>query len=182
MDLLQRFARGDIDAFETLVRQIQGNIYAWIIRIVRDPGIAEDLTVETLWRMYRSRYTFRSNGNFKGWARRIATNLAVDHLRRKKPEDPLLTEPVAAPEPDHLVARETREKIVRAFRQLPPKLQVAATLALIEEQPYDEIADALGTSVSTVKVRVFRAVRFLRKRLSRVVAKPRNKGVKDDQA
>jgi len=43
MDLLRRFALGEIDAFETLVRQFQGDIYAWIVRIVRDPGIAEDL-------------------------------------------------------------------------------------------------------------------------------------------
>ena len=50
MDLFQRFALGEIDAFETLVRQSQGDSYAWIVRIVRDPGIAEDLTVETLWR------------------------------------------------------------------------------------------------------------------------------------
>ena len=50
MDLFQRFALGEIDAFEILVRQFQGDIYAWIVRIVRDPGIAEDLTVETLWR------------------------------------------------------------------------------------------------------------------------------------
>lgn len=175
MDLLRRFALGDIDAFETLVRQVQGNIYAWIVRIVRDPGIAEDLTVEALWRIYRARHQFRSDGNFEGWARRIATNLAVDHLRRKKPEDPLLVEPVAAPEPDHLVARETRERIRQAFRQLPPKLRVAATLALIEERPYDEIADALETSVSAVKMRVFRAVRILRKRLSDVAVNPRAK-------
>ena len=54
MDLLQRFAHGEIDAFETLVRQFQGDIYAWTVRMVRDPGVAEDLTVETLWRVYRA--------------------------------------------------------------------------------------------------------------------------------
>ena len=59
MDLLQRFAHGEIDAFETLVRQFQGDIYAWTVRIVRDPGVAEDLTVETLWRVYRARHQFR---------------------------------------------------------------------------------------------------------------------------
>ena len=59
MDLLQRFAHGEIDAFETLVRQFQGDIYAWTVRIVRDPGVAEDLTVETLWRVYRARHRFR---------------------------------------------------------------------------------------------------------------------------
>ena len=64
MDLLQRFTHGEIDAFETLVRQFQGEIYAWTVRIVRDPGVAEDLTVETLWRVYRARQKFRPNGNF----------------------------------------------------------------------------------------------------------------------
>ena len=72
MDLLRRFALGEIDAFETLVRQFQGDIYAWIVRIVRDPGIAEDLTVETLWRIYRAHQQFRTDGNFGAWARRIA--------------------------------------------------------------------------------------------------------------
>jgi len=168
MDLLRRFARGEIDAFETLVRQFQGDIYAWTVRVVRDRGVAEDLTVETLWRIYRSRHQFRPDANFGAWARRIATNLAIDHLRRRPPEQSLVAEPAELSQPDCVLQRETREQIQQAFRRLPAKLQVAATLALIEEQPYDEIADALGTSVGTVKLRVFRAVRILRKRLSQI--------------
>ena len=172
MDLLQRFALGEIDAFETLVRQFQGDIYAWIVRIVRDPGIAEDLTVETFWRIYRARQQFRPDGNFAAWSRRIATNLALDHLRLRRQEQSLLNEPAAVPEPDHLVEQENREKIRQAFRGLPAKLQVAAALALLEEQPYEEIADALGISVGAVKSRVFRAVRVLRKRLSHLGVRP----------
>ena len=166
MDLLQRFTHGDIDAFETLVHQFQGDIYAWTARIVHDPGVAEDLTVETLWRVYRARHQFRPDGNFGAWTRRIATNLAIDHLRRQRPEQTFPAEPVGAPQPDRLVERETHERIQQAFRRLPAKLQVAATLALVEELPYDEIAAALGVSVGAVKLRVFRAVRILRKRLS----------------
>ena len=172
MDLLRRFALGDIDAFETLVRQFQGDIYAWIMRIVRDPGMAEDLTVETLWRIYRARQQFRTDGNFPAWARRIATNLAIDHLRSKRPEQSLLAEPAAPPPPDHLLQQETRKKIQQAFRRLPAKLQVAATLALVEEQPYEEIADALGTSVGAVKLRVFRAIRILRRQLNHLGVSP----------
>jgi len=152
-----------------LVRQFQGDIYAWI---VRDPGIAEDLTVETLWRIYRARHQFRTDGNFAAWARRIATNLAIDHLRRKRPEQSLLTELPGPTPPDHLLQQETRKKIEQAFRRLPAKLQVAATLALVEEQPYEEIADALGTSVGAVKLRVFRAVRILRKQLNHLGVRP----------
>lgn len=172
MDLLRRFALGEIDAFETLVRQFQGDIYAWIVRIVRDPAIAEDLTVETLWRIYRSRDQFRPDGNFGAWARRIATNLALDSLRHKRPEESLLMEPVAPAPADQLLQRETQEKIRLAFRRLPARLQAATTLALIEEQPYDEIAAALGISVGAVKVRVFRAVRLLRKQFDRMGVRP----------
>jgi len=172
MDLLQRFTRGEIDAFETLVRQFQGDIYAWTVRIVRDPGVAEDLTVETLWRVYRERHRFRPDGNFGAWARRIATNLATDHLRRNRPEQSFPAEPAKVPRPDPLVQRETQESIQQAFRRLPAKLQVAATLAQVEELPYDEIANALGTSVGAVKLRVFRAVRTLRGRLSQAGIRP----------
>jgi len=172
MDLLQRFARGEIDAFETLVRQFQGDIYAWIVRIVRDPGVAEDLTVETLWRVYRVHHQFRPDGNFGAWARRIATNLAIDHLRRKRPEESLLAEPAGIPQSDCVIQQETREKIQLAFRRLPAKLQVPTMLALVEEQSYEEIADALGTSVGAVKQRVFRAVRILRERLTKLGVRP----------
>jgi len=172
MDLLQRFARGEIDAFETLVRQFQGDIYSWIVRIVRDPGTAEDLTLETLWRVYRARQQFRPGGNFGAWARRIATNLAIDHLRRKRREESLLAEPVGSPQPDRVLQQETREKIQLAFRRLPAKLQVPAMLALVEERSYEEIADALGTSVGAVKQRVFRAVRILREKLTKLGVRP----------
>jgi len=53
MELLKRFRQGDPEAFEALFRQFQADVYAWIVRIVRDRGVAEDLTVETFWRIQR---------------------------------------------------------------------------------------------------------------------------------
>ena len=64
------------------------------------------------------------------------------------------------------------ESVAFAFRKLPPKLRVVATLALIEERPYEEIADALSVPVGTVKSRAFRAVRRLRKELARLGIRP----------
>ncbi|HEU5399758.1 MAG TPA: sigma-70 family RNA polymerase sigma factor [Terriglobales bacterium] len=177
MDLLERFAQGEVDAFETLVRQFQGEIYGWIVRIVRDTGVAEDLTIETLWRVYKARNRFRPDASFGAWARRIATNLAIDYLRTRHSEQELVFEPEGRAEADVLEQQETRAKIQQAFRQLPAKLQVAATLALIEEHPYGEIADALGTSVGAVKLRVFRAVRILRKQLGPLWTKNRTSEV-----
>src|SRR5437016_2865898 len=89
MELLERFASGDLEAFEALFRQHQKEVYAWIVRIVRDTGIAEDLTVETFWRIYKARSRFQPEGNFRAWARRIATNAAFDHLRHSRRESGL---------------------------------------------------------------------------------------------
>lgn len=165
MELLERFAGGDLDAFELLFRQHQRQVYAWIVRIVRDTGVAEDLTVETFWRIYRSRSRFEVGGNFFAWARRIATNAALDHLRRPSRETDLFDNFTAPSAPDPVARRETRDRIRRAFQELPPKYRLVAMLALIEDEPYDRIAEALGISSALVRMRVFRAVRILRDKL-----------------
>ena len=67
--------------------------------------------------------------------------------------------------PDAAVSREVRARIRSAFANLPPKYRLVATLALIENAPYEEIAAAAGITVALVKVRVFRATRMLRKQL-----------------
>jgi RNA polymerase sigma factor (sigma-70 family) len=171
-DVLERFTRGDLDAFETLFRQFQGAVFGWIVRIVRDRGVAEDLTVETFWRIYRARARFDPRSAFGPWARRIATNAALDHMRKGRAEVELPPNLTEGPPEDPGLRRETREGIERAFRRLPPRLRAAAALALIEERPYAEIADALGSSVGAVKSRVFRAVRLLRKHLKKLGIEP----------
>jgi RNA polymerase sigma factor (sigma-70 family) len=167
MELLQRFAAGDLDSFETLFRQHQKEVYAWIVRIVRDSGAAEDLTVETFWRIHRACGRFDpAAGNFRAWARRIATNAALDHLKRARRETVLVDDYPAAPRGDPAVRGELRSQLRQAFLELPPKYRLVATLALIEDEPYEEIAEAAGISPALVKVRVFRAVRMLRKKLN----------------
>jgi RNA polymerase sigma-70 factor, ECF subfamily len=172
MSLLERFTKGDPAAFEELFRQFQGKVYAWIVRVVRDPAAAEDLTVETFWRIHRARGRFDSQKDFAGWAYRIATNLALSHLRYK-PLQQLVPEQMAADDPrDPALQAEVKEKIQDAVAKLPPKLQLAVTMALIEDRPYREIAEALGIAEGTVKSRVFRAVRILRKKLGKLRVTP----------
>jgi RNA polymerase sigma-70 factor (ECF subfamily) len=172
IEVLRQFCHGDLDAFELLFRRHQSKIYGWIVRIVRDPAAAEDLTVETFWRIYRMRARFDPARNFEPWARRIATNAVFDYLKTMRPEMDLPEDLQSAPSPDLGISEELRRKTACAFRRLPPRLQVVATLALIEEQPYKEIAEALGISVGAVKVRVFRALRLLRKELKRQGVEP----------
>src|SRR5262249_30922037 len=150
----------------------QFEVYRWIVRIVRDSATAEDLTIETFWRIYRSRSRFDPSREFGPWARRIASNVALSHLRRAPhafvPLEEQQLNSASYPAPQ----RELSDSIQRAFARLPAKLQVTAVLALVEECPYEEIAQALGTPVGTVKARVFRAVRLLRKHLQRAGVSP----------
>lgn len=173
LDCLAQFRCGDAAvaeaAFETLFRLHQRAVRGWIVRIVRDTAAADELTVETFWRIYRARNRFEPERGFEPWARCIATRAALDWLRAKRPEYPLAEEFFAGrliePASDPAITDEIRRKTAVAFARLRPGLRVAATMALIEERPYKEVAQALGISMIAVKLRVFRALRLLRKNL-----------------
>jgi RNA polymerase sigma factor (sigma-70 family) len=205
MDVQERFARGDISAFEALFRAHQADVYRWCLRIVRDHATAEDVAMDAFHRAWRSHATFDPSKHFVAWIRRIATNLALDHLRAEKRNVPLMIDrgnaltggnrdaqrdtSRMAPEheaaalaaaqvgtgvmrrassaatADPAVSAEQRENIAGAFAELSPKLRVVATLALIEDRPYAEIADALGISEAAARVRAHRAMEFLRGKL-----------------
>ena len=143
--LLKRFVQGDREAFESLFRQFEAEVFQWVLRIVRDAGTAEDVVVEAFWRAYRGRARFDSSRSFGAWS-------------------PIYGDVPAPAASDPAVA----ESVARAFRTLPPRLRAVAALALIEEQPLAEIAEALELPIGTVKSRVFRAVRALRKELTRL--------------
>jgi RNA polymerase sigma-70 factor (ECF subfamily) len=167
--LLLDFRAGSEDAFEALFRDHQREVYGWILRIVRDCGVAEDLTIETFFRIHRAHARFEPERGFGPWARRIATHAALDWLRRQRPEQGMPDEFFASVpgrgEADPLVTKEILREVDLAVRRLPPKLRVAAVLSVIEERPHKEIADALGVTVAAVKLRVFRAMRKLRSEL-----------------
>lgn len=174
--VLNAFRQGDVDAFETVFRQHQNAVYRWIMRIVRNPAAAEDLTVETFWRIHVAHARFDSSRGFEGWARRIATHAALDWMRSRRAETGLITElaidPASPQATDPAVTAEIRLKTAQAFQRLPPKLRIAAVLAVVEDQPHKDVAEALGISIAAVKVRVFRALRLLRKDLERQGIRP----------
>ncbi len=169
-DVLGRFVAGDPVAFEALFRRHQGEVFRWALRIVRDPAAAEDVAIEAFWRAYRSRARVDPSRSFGAWLRRIASNAALDQLRssRGRPRAVIVDDTKAPDAPDGSL----REAIALAFERLSPKLRVVATLALVEQQPYAEIADALDVPLGTVKSRVSRAIDSLRDELARQGIRP----------
>jgi RNA polymerase sigma-70 factor (ECF subfamily) len=166
-DLLERFVRGDEDAFESLFRLFERDVYGWILRIVRDPSAAEDALVDAFWRAHRAHARFDPSRSFAAWMRRIATNSALDQLTVARRHAPLPWSPdqhaVWPPESEGL-----RASVQVALARLPAKLQEVAVLALLGDRPYVGIAEALDVPIGTVKSRVFRATRALREELRRL--------------
>ena len=165
--LLLRFVHGDRAAFEALFRAFEHDVHRWIVRIVRDASTADDGVVEAFWRCYRSRARFDPSRSFGGWLRRIATHVAIDLLNAARRHGSISIDEATEA---HCTAAESADSdaIVRAFGSLSTKLRVVATLALIEECPLAEIAEALGVPIGTVKSRLFRATQELRKELERL--------------
>jgi RNA polymerase sigma-70 factor (ECF subfamily) len=127
--ILNAFRQGDIDAFETLFRDDQNSVYSWIVRNVHNPAAAEDLTVETFWRIHVAHARFDPSRGFPGWPRRIATHSALDWIRGRRAESEVTieldvdpTSPVAA---NPAITAENRCKTAHAFARLPPKLLAA---------------------------------------------------------
>jgi RNA polymerase sigma-70 factor (ECF subfamily) len=167
MDLLDRFARGDLEAFETLFRQFHREVHRWLVRLTRDPAAADDLTVEVFWRIYRAHARFDATRSFGAWARQIASNAAIDHLRHAGRERAASSVVPSARMPDSAARRDLNVRVERAFLTLPPKLRVVAELAFVENWPQEEISSALGISRSAVKARAFRAMKCLKDALKR---------------
>lgn len=177
-EFLQRFVHGDRVAFEALFRTYQHEVLRWALRILRDRSAADDVLVEAFWRAFRSCARFDPSRSFGAWMRRITTHVAIDHLNAARRRawvslddsasnrvgrGPLGEGHIACGGP----ADGAADDIERAFHTLPPKLRVVATLALIEECSLAEIAEALDVPIGTVKSRLFRATRHLRKELAR---------------
>lgn len=176
--LVARILDGNGAEFEVLVRRHQGAIYSFILRMVRDPEEAMDLCQEVFLKVFSSLERFDPQYRFTTWLYRIASNTAIDEIRRRRSGALLsLDAPVADdggprevaggdPRPDEmLVARETRGRIEEALRVLPEGYREVLLLRHQGERRYDEIARITGLPIGTVKNRIFRAREMLRRAL-----------------
>lgn len=158
---------GDERAFRTLVERHQGVVldYAW--RFLGDAQEARDVAQETLLRVYRGAQAYCPGGTFRAWAMRIARNLCLDHVRKKRP---VLMErlPEQADTETPLTAalrNEDAEALSAAVRTLPEAQRTALILRHNEGMRYAQIAEAMATTVSAVESLLVRARKGLRDRI-----------------
>jgi|LSQX01.1.fsa_nt_gb RNA polymerase sigma-70 factor (ECF subfamily) len=185
-ELVERARRGDGAAFGQLVDEYKDKIYNYVSRMLNDPYEAEDVTQEAFLRAYRSLPRFRGASSFHTWLYRIASNLAIDVVRKRKRQEPTysLDEPMesddgeyereipddsGSPE-DKSTTRETRVAVRRAIMELPEKLRDVMILYELQGETYEDIAEILNVPLGTVKSRLFNARNRLKDSLEQLVA------------
>jgi len=173
---IAQLRRGDLDALSTLLTRYQNRLYRYLLRMVRQPAEAEDLFQQTWLRVAEKIHNYDQRRNFEAWLFTLARNLAIDHLRRLRPEsldDPSGIDPSGesaaarlvskeTPALDRVLARERSSRLTDAMEMLPVLQREVLTLRFEEEMKLEEIADILGTPLSTVKTRLRRGLEHLR--------------------
>jgi RNA polymerase sigma-70 factor, ECF subfamily len=151
---------GEMPAFEELVRRYHGPLYCYLYRTCRNGADAEEMTQESFVKAWEGLRGFRGASSFKTWLYRIATNLCINRLSRRKPLDPLSDDLPAAhrDEPEEaLRQRVLSEHIGRALEVLPADQRSALVLSIYEELSHEEIAEAMGRSAASVNMLLYRA-------------------------
>jgi RNA polymerase sigma-70 factor, ECF subfamily len=174
-----RLKRGDLDALSELIARYQNRVYRFLLRLVRQPAEAEDLFQQTWLRLAERIRHFDANRNFEAWLFTLARNLAIDHLRRIRPEsldEPVVGDASGETAADRLVSRERpalegileRERsgrLAEVLETLPMSYREVLTLRFEEEMKLEEIAQVIGAPLSTVKSRLRRSLEQMRERL-----------------
>ncbi len=157
----------DLDAFGEVIRRHQDFVYGAALRIVRNPVMAQDLAQEAFVRAHKALPGFRGQAQVRSWLYRIATNLALNAVQRRKeyPSETLPDRPAKYDPASDAVNRALREDLEEAIAELPDKLKRPLVLREYEGLSYQEIADSLDLPINTVRTRILRARRSLRERL-----------------
>ena len=164
--LLDKCRQGDDLAWEALVRKYQGRVYAVTLHYMRDREEARDVAQEAFIKLYRSLHTLREGDAFLPWLLRLASNCAIDRIRRLKSRTPEKSVPIeegpeivarqSSPEEDSL--RRWRSGLLyRALDRLSDQSRELILLKDIQELQLKEIADLLALPLGTVKSRSHRA-------------------------
>lgn len=175
LSVIRRVKKGDVNAFETIVRLYEKNVYNIALRMTSNREDALDVSQESFLKAYHALGSFREESKFSVWLYRIVSNTCLDFLRERKrrAEVPLSAEDGEGESseleirdeslsPERLYEQKlTREALRRGLKSLPEDQREILLLREIEGLSYEEIGSVLSLESGTVKSRIFRARRKL---------------------
>ena len=164
--LISRAKKGDMEAFESLIRKYQKSIYYLCYRMTMAHQSADEIAQEAFIKAYFSIKKFKEGMNFYTWVRKIAVNLSLNYLKKRKREtsfsntnikkENIHTRTQEIPQ-NCFQKKEMREKLEEAINSLPPDQKAVFLLKVQENQSYDEISRILNIPKGTVMSRLNRA-------------------------
>lgn len=164
LDLITQAQQGDRRAFGELVHRHREGVINVVYRMCGDANLAEDAAQEAFIRAWQHLHSYQPRSPFRNWVYRIATNAALDVLRREKATVDIDELPLATPRegPEAVVeSMEQAERVQQAVLALPEASRLVLVLREYEGLSYQEIADTLGIPIGTVMSRL----NYARKRL-----------------
>jgi len=181
--IIREIKEGNVELYAELMRRYQRKIVAFIFHMLKSAQmelLAEDLCSETFYKAFRSLHSFREvDASFSTWLYTIARNTVLSELRKQKSANISLDEsgyvPVASSDivPEQEVLRSEKVSLVReAINNLPEKQRSALILREYDQMDYQEIANILGQTVSSVKSLLFRARASVKNQLEPYFAEP----------
>src|SRR5512132_1776925 len=191
--LVNAARKGDMAAFEELVRRYDRNVFRIAQHITQNREDAEDVVQDAFLKAYQNLGQFQEQSKFYTWLVRIAVNEALMRLRRRRPErmvsldeevkteDDSMPREVAdwTPNPEQQYSQaELKDILTRTIQGLPASFRTVFVLRDVEGLSTEETAEALGLSIPAVKSRLLRARLQLRERLNKYFKKKRKDGKK----
>lgn len=192
-ELVAEALRGAQEAFREIVVRFERPVYSLIARMIQDPATAEDLAQEVFIKAFRRLDTYDGERKFSSWLFKIAHNTTIDHLRRHAPEtvpleggkdkdeehrgglaavlsDDSVENPSAAAE-----RKDMARSLERAIARLRPDYREVVVLFYIEGASYQEICEATGLPLGTVKTNLHRARKELAEGMAALGWGPENR-------
>jgi RNA polymerase sigma-70 factor, ECF subfamily len=179
---IKQVLKGDQDAYAEVVEIYGEKVFQICYRMLGNRHEAEDIAQEAFLRAYVNIHSFNINLKFSSWLYRIATNLCIDRIRKKKPDYYLdaevagtdgltmysqIASDTSLPE-DDVESLELQETIQSEISKLPEKYRTVIVLKYIEELSLNEISKILDLPLGTVKTRIHRGREALRNQLRHV--------------
>jgi RNA polymerase sigma-70 factor (ECF subfamily) len=171
-DLMERVAEGDPRAYRLLVERHLRKVHSLAFRLLGSRAEAEDVAQETFTRLWQGASGFVPRAKVSTWLYRIAHNLCIDRIRRRRESDqPALLDAVpASGRPSlHLHNKQRAEAVHTALDELPERQKVALTLTHYEGMSHAQAAEVIGVSVRALESLLARGRRALRESLAALV-------------
>ncbi|MCS7076851.1 MAG: sigma-70 family RNA polymerase sigma factor [Bacteroidia bacterium] len=178
----QAVEHGDEKAYEKLMNRYKKSVYFMLLKMTQNKDDAEDLTMESFAKAFKSLHKFNPQYAFSTWLFRIASNNCIDFIRKNKMKTLSINNPVETDSgtmdnfdlpdnielPDEYANRMEKAKFLRSVvEQLPKTYSTLIKLRYYEELSYEEIAEVIGIPIGTVKAQLHRARELMYKALSK---------------